>query len=95
MAKLNGRYRRGCNIRNAANWPGFASAMHKGAELVRTCGGNYYSVTCYIPRHPYYGIDTWDGVNSKRTNEDTIHLGPYKPERYENLPRFWIKRSAC
>lgn len=85
------RWRVGANCRNAPNWPGFNSAIHKGAELCRKEGGNLMTITCYQPRRPRYSIDTWDGLNNKRLNQDSVWIGMRYFASFENLPKFWIK----
>lgn len=86
------RYRVGASVHNAPNWPGFLSAKHKGAELCRKNGGTRYSIICFTPRQPTYRIDSWDSINNRRSNEDSVNMGKaYKYVYFENLPRFWVK----
>lgn len=85
------RHRVGASHRNSPSWPGLLTAVHKGAELVRKEGGNWFSITCYTPGIPRYSIDSWDGVNSKRTNEESVWMGKRYYGSFEGLPKFWVK----
>lgn len=86
------RHRVGASSHNVASWPGFNSAIHKGADLCRKNGGGRFSITCFTPGLPRYAIDSWDRATNKRTNEETVWMGrPYRNRSFDNLPKWWIK----